>query len=159
MYSKISRMSAILLLIIAVLLVGFLILLPNLQYQAEEDEGIGAGFLVMAIVIFGYPTTYAVSIVYTIVALVYGIRMLVKKTRDKLIKFNRSALIASFVLLPIFVLALTFTRDMIVKSQLGIFPTIYTIFVAVAYVAGIITQIVTLARLKKTPDAEQPVTE
>ena len=156
MYNKKSRTSAILMLITAALLIGFLVMLPNLEYQADEDEGIGAGILVMAIVIFGYPITYASSISFAIVALVFGIRMLAQKTRDKLIKFNRRALIATCVLLPFFALSLSFVSAMISKSQLGLFPTIYTVIVAVVYVAALITQIVTIVILKKTPEEVAP---
>lgn len=157
MYNKTSRVSAILLLVSVVLLVGFLAMLPNLQYQTEQGgaEAIGAAFLVLISVVLGYLPTYIISIIYAIVALVFGIRMLVEKTRDKLIKFNRRILIASCVLLPFFVFGLVMSGGMIAGSQLGVFPTIYTILVAIAYVANIVTQIVTLVKLKKSP--EEPI--
>ena len=158
MFIKISRMSAILLLISAVLLVGFLVMLPNLQFQDSEKEDM-LGFAI-AMVILGLPLTYGASVIFTIIALILGILLLTKKTRKKLVGLNIGALVVSLVLLPAFAFALYIVGQLLVNSQLGAFPILYTILVALVYLMGIVTQIVTIARLKKAPEESvSPVAE
>ncbi len=99
MYNKKSKTSAILAIITAVLLIGFMILLPFLRYNVEDGNGLAAFFAVLFSV-YGYPVIYASALSFVIVALIFGIKMLKQQSRNKLISFNTRMLIATCVLLP-----------------------------------------------------------
>lgn len=151
MYNKKSRTSAILVIITAVLLIGFMILLRFLQYKGDGANW-QDGFAVVFIVIFGYPLIYASSISFSIVAIVFGILMLKQRFRKKLISSNVRMLIATCVLLPFIAVGMYMASQMIFKSTLGVFPIIYAVTTWVAYIAGLIALIVTIVLLKKSPE-------
>ena len=157
MYNKKSKASAILLIITAVLLVGLMILFPFLQPHIEDSsdasEGIGAAFGVLFFIIGCFPL-YAGAVSFVIVASVFGIKMLKQQLRSKLISYNVRQLIATCVLLPFIAVGLIICSALFANSTLGIFPIIYVIIVALAYVASLITQIVTIPLLKKMPEQE-----
>lgn len=152
MYNKKSRVSAILLIVAAALLLGFMILLPNLQYQMEEGDNLGTGLALIFLIIYGYPIVYLGAIPFVIVALVFGIKMLRQQDRKRLVSLNVRMLIASLVLLPVLAVGFNMARMMVFNSTLGLFPTIYAIASAVIYVACPVTQIVTIILLKKSPE-------
>lgn len=158
MYNKKSKASAILVIVTALLLVGFMVMLRFLQYDVAEDDGLGVGIAVIVIVIFGYPPLYVCSSIFAIVAVVFGIRMLKQQSRKKLISFNVRMLITTCVLLPLFAVALSITGAMIFQSTMGIWPIVYTIIAASTYIIGLITQIVTIILLKKSPEEGEPTT-
>ena len=155
MYNKISKGSAIVHIVTAVLLVGLMILFIFLQPQVEEGgdlgEGIGAAFSVLFFLIGCIPL-YLASFSYTIVSVVFGAKMFKEQSRHKLILFNRRPLIAACVLLPFFAVGLFLASALFADSTLGVFPILYAIVTALAYLASIITQIVTLSKLKKSPE-------
>ena len=154
MYNKISKGSAIIHLLTAVLLVGLMILFIFLRPQVEEggdvSEGLGAAFSVLFFIIGCIPL-YLASFSYTIVAAVFGSKMLKQQSQHKLIQFNRRPLIAALVLLPFFAVGLFLASALFADSTLGVLPVLYTIVTVMAYLASIITQIITLAKLKKAP--------
>ena len=159
LYYKKSRASAILIIITAALLIGFMILLRFLQFNAD-DASWQEGFAVIFTVIFGYPLLYASSVAFSIVAIIFGILMLRQQSRKKLISLNKRMLIATCVLLPFIALAMYMINKMIFKSTLGAFPIVYAVTTWVAYIAGLIAQIVTIILLKKSPEESvSPATE
>ena len=161
MYNKISKGSAIVHVLTAVLLVGLMILFIFLEPEVSEaggdlGEGIGAAFSVLFFLIGCIPL-YLSAFSYTIVAVVFGSKMFKEQSRQKLISYNKRPMIAAFVLLPFFLIGLFLASALFSYSTLGMFSVLYTIVTVVAYIAGIITQIVTIAKLKKSP--EEPVAE
>ena len=103
---------------------------------------------------------YASAIPFAIVALIFGIIMLKQQSRKKLISYNVRLLIATCVLLPFIAIGLFIISEMLFNSTLGVFPIIYTILLALAYIASLVTQIVAIVLLKKSPEEEvQAVTE
>lgn len=168
MYNKKSRISAILLIVTVALFIGLMVMLPFLQYQQAEGDGdlgtaIGAAVEVMISIIFGYSVIYVSSAAFTIVALVFSIKMLKQQSRKKLIKYNKSMLIATCVILPFFIFGFAFGSGMLFHSTLGAFPIVYVVLIALAYLACLVMQIVTMVLLKKMPEEEpadeQTVTE
>ena len=151
MYNRKSKISAIFAIITAILLIGFMVLLPFLQYDVGEGNGLAAVFITL-FYILGCMPIYAGSIAFVIVALVFGIKMLKQQSRKKLISFNVRMLITTCVLLPFLAVGLIICSGLIFQSTLELFPTIYTIVVSSAYIAGLITQIVTIVVLKKSPE-------
>ena len=152
MYNRKSRVSAILAIVTAALLIGFMILLPNLQYKQGEGDGIGTAFALIFIIIYGYPLVYLGSIPFAIVALIFGIKMLKEQSRKRLISLNVRMLITTCVLLPVLIVGLMMASNMVFHSTLELFPIIYVIATAVAYGAGLIAQIVAIVMLKKSPE-------
>ncbi|MCH5151588.1 MAG: hypothetical protein J1F65_02895 [Clostridiales bacterium] len=151
MYNKKSKASAILAIITAVLIVGFLILLPVLLLNTQLEFGEVIA-LIIAGLIFGFLPLYASSVPFFIVALVFGIRMLKQQSRNKLISFNKSLLIATCVLLPFIMLGIGMCSSIVRSSATGIIIVIYAIVTALAYLASLITQIVASVQLKKMPE-------
>ena len=159
MYNKKSKASAILAIITAVLIVGFLILLPLLLFNTQLEFGEVIA-LIIAGLIFGFLPLYASGMPYFIVALVFGIRMLKEQSRKKLISFNKSLLIATCVLLPFLMLGIGMCSSIVRSSATGIIIVIYAIATVLAYLAGLIAQIIALVQLKKSPEeTELPVAE
>ena len=132
-----------------------MILLPFLRYDTEEGNGLAA-FFAYYFSIFGYPIIYASAISFVIVALIFGIKMLKQQSRDRLIFFNVRMLITTCVLLPFFAAGLIASVGLILQSELGLFPTIYTIAVSIVYIICLITQIVTIVILKRSPEESEP---
>lgn len=160
MYNKKSKVSAWLAILTALLLSGFMIMLPFLQYKTAEGDGLGVGIALILIIIYGYPVIYLSSIPFIIVALVFGIKMLIQQSRKKLISLNVRMLITSIVLTPFLVAGFIFAGGIAFHSVLGVFPIIYAVLIALAYAAGIIAQIATIIILKKFPAEDVPtVTE
>ena len=150
MYNSKSKTSAILAIITAVLLVGLMVLVPFLLYNTEL-EGLEALALIFAF-IYGFLPLYVGAFIWTIVGLVFGIKMLKQQSRKKLISFNRRMLATTIVLLPLIAFGMTLCSSLILRSSLGLFPTIYTVITALAYIACLITQIATIVALKKLPE-------
>ena len=151
MYNRKSKVSAILAIITAGLLIGFMILLPFLPNNIGEENGLAIFFIVL-FSIFGYAIIYASAIPFAIVALIFGIKMLKQQSRKRLISFNIRMLITTCVLLPFLAVGVIGSIGSILQSKIGPFPIIYTVVVAVAYLACLITQIVTIVVLKKSPE-------
>lgn len=158
MYNKKSKISAILVLVTAALLIGFMILLPNLQYKQTDDDNIGTAFGLIFLIVYGYPVVYAGSIPFAIVALVFGIKMLIQKDRKKLISYNVRMLITSIILLPFIAVGMYMASTMVFNSTLGALPIVYVIVMALSYVAGLVMQIVSIVLLKKAP-VEEPAAQ
>lgn len=151
MYNKKSKTSAILAIVAALLVIGFMILMPFAMSNTEM-EGVGAVFVILFAVIFSLLPLYASAIPFVITALVYAGRMLKQQSRQKLISFNKSLLIATCVLLPFLAWGAFSAKELIVQSSYGLFPVIYTVLTALAYVAALIAEIATIVTLKKMPD-------
>ena len=149
MYNAKSRMSAILTIVTAVLLIVLMSLIPFMQYVAEEEEGIAAIFIVL-ISFLGYPFIYASAVPFVVVALVFGILMLVQQSPEKLISYNVRMLITTCVLAPFLGVVLLVGSSLIFPSSLGVVPIILTIAVIVTYIASFVTQIVTISLLKNS---------
>ena len=158
MYNRKSKTSGILAIVTAVLLIGFMVLLPFLLYNTQL-EGLEA-LLIIFTFIFGFLPLYASAVPFVIVALIFGIKMLKQQARKKLISYNVRMLITTCVLLPLLAWGMISSIEVITKSALGLFPVIYTIVTALAFIAGLITQIVTIVVLKKSPEENvSPITE
>ena len=150
MYNRKSKTAAILALITAVLLIGFMIMLPFSRYDTEGGNGFAA-FFIFLFSFFGYIVIYASAIPFTIVALIFGLKMLRTQSRDALISLNTRMLIATCVLLPFLAAGIFGSAGSIFQSELGQLPIVYTIIVAVSYFACLLAQIVTIVALKKSP--------
>ena len=151
MYNRKSRVSAILGIITAVLLIGLMVLLPFLPNNVGAENGFAVFFIIL-FSLFGYAIIYASAIPFAIVALIFGIKMLKQEARKRLISFNVRMLIATCVLLPFLAVGVIGSVGSILESKIGLFPIIYTVIAAVAYIACLITQIVTIVVLKKSPE-------
>ena len=163
MFNKKSKASAILLIVTAVLLVGLMILFLFLRPQVEDEgdlgEGLGAVFS-MLFFILGCIPLYAGAVLFVIVALVFGCKMLKQQSGKTLISYNTRQLIATCVLLPFIVAGLIICSPLFTTSTLGLTPVIYTVVTMLAYAASLITQIATIVVLKKTPEETAlPMTE
>ena len=136
-------------------------MLPFLQYKEIEGEnGLGIAIGLIFVVGIGYPIIYVSSVPFVIVAVVFAILILRQQSRKKLISYNVRLLIATCVLLPFIAIGLFIVSEMLFNSTLGVFPIIYTILLALAYIASLVTQIVAIVLLKKSPEEEvQAVTE
>ena len=150
MYNRKSKISAILAIITALLFIGFMILLPFLRYDMKDGNGFAA-FFIFLFSMYGYAIICAAAIPFVIVAFVFGIKMLKQQSRKRLISFNVRLLITTCVLLPVFAVGI-FGSGLIFQSTFGLFPIIYTIVISIAYVACLITQIITIVILKKSPE-------
>lgn len=151
MYNAKSKVSAVLAIVTALLLIGFMIMLPLLQYKAEGENGLAISLTLIIVMAYGYPLVYASSIPFVIVAIIFGIKMLKQQSRKKLISLNVRMLITSIVLTPFLAAGLMLTSSLTSLSTLGLFPVIYVIIMAAAYAVGIISQIVAIILLKKSP--------
>ena len=161
MYNKKSRISAILLIVTVALLIGFMIMLPFLQYKQVDGDGdlgaaIGSAVEIIIVIVFAYPAIYVSSATFCIVALVFGIKMFKQQSRKKLIGYNKRMLITTCVILPFLAFGLAFGSEMLFNSTLGVFPIIYTVLIALAYLACLVMQIVTIILLKKMPEEVMP---
>lgn len=157
MYNKKSKVSAILTIVAAVLVLGLMILLPLLQPKVEGDNEVGAGIgAVFALLFFilGCLPLYASALPFAIVGLVFGCKMLKEQARQKLISLNKRMLIATCVLLPVLFVGLLLSGALIANSSLGLLPVIYTVVTAISYFAALVCQIVAIVLLKKSPEEE-----
>ena len=127
-----------------------------LQYETDEGDGIATGFAIFIMIIYGYPLILASSIPFAIVALIFGIKMLIQQSRKKLISYNVGMLITSCVLLPFMVVGFMIGSGIIFKSTLKLLLIILIVVIAIAYVVGIIAQIATIVVLKKSPEESAP---
>ena len=160
MYNKKSRVSAILAIVTAALLIGLMIMVPNLQYKQGEGDNLGTAFALILIIIYGYPILYLGAIPFSVVGLVFGIKMLIQQSRKKLISLNVRMLITSCVLLPVLIVGLIIASNFVFHSVLGLFPIIYVVVASIAYIGGLAAQIVAIILLKKSPEeSEQAITE
>ena len=153
MYNSKSKGSAILTIVAAVLLAGFLILLPFLRIKVDENVA-GAGFAAFfgtLFGIYGYVAIFLSGTPFFIVALIFGVKMLREQQQDKLISLNVRMLIAALILLPFLVVGGMLGSVLILGSQLGLLPLIYAIVIAIIYLAAIVSQIVAIVALKKPP--------
>lgn len=157
MYNKKSKVSAWLAIAAALLLAAFLIFLPFLQYKQADGDNLGTAFALIFMIIYGFPILYASSIPFVIVALVFGIKMLIQQHRKKLISLNVRMLITSVILAPFIVVGFIIAGGIAFNSVAGLFPLIYTVVIALAYGGGIVAQIVAIILLKKSP-AEETLT-
>ena len=152
MYNKKSKISAILTIVTALLLVGVMILLPFLLNNSEM-EGLEVLALIFGL-IYGFVPLYLGAVIFAIVALALGSKMRKEQERKKLISLNRRMLAAGLVLMPFIAFGLFACSAVIAQSVLGVIPIIYTVIVALAYVANIICNIATIVKLKKMADEE-----
>ena len=152
MYNKKSKLSAVLTIVTAILLIGLMIMLPFLQYKTADDSEDLSGLIVVVVIIYGFPLVYGSSIPFAIVALIFGIKMLKQQSRKKLISFNTRMLITTCVLLPFLAIGLYISAALIFNSTFGLFPIIYFVVTALAYIADLIAQICTIVALKKSPE-------
>lgn len=158
MYNKKSKASAILSLITILLLVGLMIWLPFMQIKTEEGNELGAGLAAFVTILFGYPLIYIASCVFGIVALIFSILMLKQQARKKLIGYNVRMLITACILLPVLAIGLYIGCNIIFQTVTGVWPIIYTMLAVAAYLASLISYIVSIVALKKSPE-EAPATE
>ena len=149
MYNGKSKASAIILLLTALLLIGFMIMMPFLRYDPEDTNGWAAIFISI-IYVLGLPLIYVGALPFTLVALIFGFKMLRQQDCDKLISYNVRTLIASIVLLPFLFAGCGICLGMITNSQLGIFPLIYLIVLAGFYALGLIARVITIIILKRS---------
>ena len=158
MYNKKSKTAAILTIITAVLLVGFMVLLP-FALSKTDLEGWAAIAAIFAF-LFGFLPLYASALPFVIVGLVFGIKMLKQQSRKKLISYAARMLITACVLLPLLTWGLIGNSPLIFNSKMAPFPAIYMVVTATAYAVGLISYIVTIIVLKKSPEESDPtVTE
>lgn len=149
MYNKKSKASAVLAIVAALLMLGYLILLP-ITIRTSTIEGLEIVALILVSAIFILPL-YAGGLAFGITGLVYGGKMRKQQQRFKLISFNRGMLIATCVLLPFIAFGMLGSFSWISGSMLGVVPIIYTVLTVLAYLASLIVNIATLVALKKTP--------
>ena len=155
MYNKKSKLSAILTIVSAFLVVGFMALIPILLQNSNLD-----GLAIAIMIIFGivtYLPMYAGSLAYVIVALIFGGKMLKEQSRKKLISLNTRMLITTCVLLPVMVWGVFSNIDLVSQSKMGVFPVIYVVVMALGYIAALVAQIVALVLLKKSPEESEKV--
>ena len=157
MYNRLSRASGITAIIAAALMFGFLLMLPILGVD-WDGLGLAAVFLIIFVII-AYILIYICAIPYFIVALVYGIRILKQQDRKKLIAFNKSLLIATCVLLPFLAFSIIFGINFTFAARLNLTALLYTVLLGCAYLASLITSIVSLVLLKKAPEQTPPQEE
>lgn len=160
MYNKISRASGIILVVVAALFIGMLIKIPFIQYNSTEDNGLGLVFIVALFGMYGNIIVYASTVPFIVCALVFGIIMLKQKSREKLISLNKRILIATCVLLPFVAIGLTYYYLLFTIAALDVLMTIFLFAVTILYPACVVTPIVTMILLKKSPaeaPAETPV--
>ena len=150
MYNKKSKASAIITIVSAILVLGIMIMLPIL-FKFTKLEGWDSLNLIVAM-IYGFFPLYIAGIIYVIVGFVYGSRMRKQQLRKKLISHNLAMLITSIVIIPLFAWGLAACWGMMFNSVLGVFPTIYVLATMAMYLASLITNIVTVVKLKKMPD-------
>ena len=157
MYNRLSKASGISAIIAAALMFGFLIMLPILGVDLQEF-GIAAIFVVIFVII-AYVLIYLSAIPYFIVALVFGIRILKQQDRKKLIAYNKSLLIAACVLLPFLAFSIIFGINFTFAARVNLTALLYTVLLGCAYLASLITSIVSLVLLKKAPEQTPPQEE
>lgn len=151
MYNKKSRATAALAIISALLLIGMMVLMPFLLQNTELEGGDLFGS-VIGFILFGFVPLYVGAIPFSLVALIFGVVMLKTKSRKKLISSNVKMLVTSLVLAAPIAVGLSVGRGFIAVSSFGVFPVILAVAAALAYVAGIVAQIVTIVVLKKSPE-------
>ena len=158
MVSKTARaavnVSLGLLFSVAALFVGFMILGPFVQIDWGSDLSQGEAMGALVLTLFGGIGLFAMylgGMAFTIVALIFGIKMLKRPARDRLISYTVRMLIATCVLLePLFMGVIT-GIVLFPHSQLGVFPLVYLFVIAVVYLASLAAQIAAVAILKRLP--------
>lgn len=156
MYNRKSRTSAILALVTAVLLIGFMVMLFNLQYKQQEGDNFGTAIALAFVIMFSYIFIIEGVIVFTVFALIFGIKILKQQARRKLIILNVWLLITSCLNLISLVIGVEGSQFIIFNSTLGVFPIIYTVIVSLSYVSSLVADIVTIILLKKSPKEQIP---
>ena len=157
MYNKKSKVSAILSLVAPALVFGLLVLCPILlRYTAIEGLAILALILTT---VWGFLPLYFGGIAFVATSFAFGGKMIKGQSRKKLIYYNVSMLIASTVLLPFLAIGIFLNSALIAESVLGVVPIIYVVITALAYLAAWVNYIVTIVRLKKSPEEIPSQTE
>ena len=154
MYNRKSMASAISAIIASALMFGLMIMLPILGVDWQKF-GLAA-ILVIIAVISAYVLIYLSALPFAILALVYGIRMLKEQSRQKLIAYNKSVLIATCVLLPFLALSVGYGLAITFAAKLDVIALSYTVLTACAYLACLVSSIVSLVLLKKSPEEVVP---
>ena len=156
MYNKKSKASALLTIITAILIIGYMVMLPILLSSSEMEFGEVIAILLIGMVV-GLLPLYASAIPFAIVGLIFGPKMLKQQSRQKLISLNTRMLITTCVLLPVMVWGVFSNIDLVSQSKMGVFPVIYVVVMALGYVAALVAQIVALVLLKKSPEESEKV--
>ncbi|MCH5162660.1 MAG: hypothetical protein J1G38_04140 [Clostridiales bacterium] len=148
-YTK-TKIAAISTLATAALLVGLMIMLPLLPANIDAENGFAAFFLVI-FGSWGWPAIYASGVPFVLVALVFGLKILLRRDDARLSSWIARMMIADFILSPVLVVGIILNYGPIFFSTLGAFPAIYAVLTLAAYVESLLAQIVALHALKTAP--------
>ena len=150
MYKKKTIASAISSIIASALIFGLMIMFAMMPLNLEQF-GLAAIFVLLFI--FGaYVLIFVSALPFAIVTLVYGIRLLKQPSRKKLIAHNKSVLAAALVLLPFLAIGVFGGITMVTASEFDLIPIVYLVLAGCAYLACIVTSIVSLVLLNKSPE-------
>ena len=149
MNSKIAKVSAILTLATAALLVGYMILFRFMPYTLDEG---GLGVALFIFILFSYigVIIYSSSSIFALVALIFGIKMLRAQESDRQISLNKRMLIAACVLLPFVAVSLAYDIMLLYMKGVSAIAGIYAMVTAVVYIACIVTYIAAIVVIKKS---------
>lgn len=151
MCNKRSIASGVLAILTALLLVGFMVSLPSMGLDFEDENGFAVFFLAI-FGMYGYIVLYVSAIPYVIVALIFGFKMLKGRPQEEQISLNKRLLIATCVL-ALFIEGGLIYGLMMFQSGFGIIPKVYSVVLMIAYFVTLVAEIATIVRLKKSPQA------
>lgn len=152
MYNRKAKTSAILALVTAVLLIGFVVMLFNLQYEQQEGDNVGTAIALAFVIMFSYMFIGAGVIIFSAFALIFGIKMLKQQARRKIISLNVGLLITTCISIIPLVIGFLGGSTIIFHSTLEVLPIIYTVIVSVSLIASLLADILTIVLLKKSPE-------
>lgn len=150
MYNRISKLSAISVLVAAALFIAFMVMVPFLNYTIDED--LGAALFIFLFGAYSGVIIYVSQVPFVIVALVFGIKMLKEQSRERLVSFNKRMFIAALVLAPFVALGLAYVLSLFSISAIEIEQGIFTCVVTAVYAVCLIVPIVTIILLKRAPE-------
>ena len=157
MHNRKSRITAILILITALLVIAFMIAFPIWRFNSEKDDNIIAAYFSLIFTALEYSGIYLCGIPYAITAIIFGVKMLLFRSRKKLLSLNVRMLIASCVLFPFFGMGIMNVG--MANPSVGGFQKGFAIVVTCIYIVSIVAEIVTIILLKHTPDEDDSPTE
>lgn len=148
MNNLISKIIGMWTLVTAALLIAFMASVPFMQMNIDGAT-LGTAFILLLFAQYGNILIYVSEVPFVIVAVIFGIKMIIKTDPDRLFSLHKRMLITAFVLAPFVALGLAYVIILFTSTE-NRAPSLFPIAVAAVYGICLIAQIVGMIIQKKS---------
>ena len=164
MYNKKSRISAILIITAAALLLGLMVLM-HVAFAGKNPTA-GEVVSVFVYMLYFFWPIYLGAFAFVVVGLIFGIKVLKQQRRKKLIRYNVATLITTFLAMPLLMFDCALAVDTLrFDVQIGrtsaqnVLYVIFAVITTLCYLAALVAQIVAIVRLRRSPKEDDSTTK